>query len=153
IKSRFLLLCYGISIHLTGNSSIQDSAVKYAYPGGKIFYYGLPKGGKPVYIPGTEIDLFSFITGKSGSDGLSLNGIRAYSVMGRDNKTWDTAIQVLKCEKQLLEYIKKPLVLAGTTQNLGDLVLYLVSHGVRYNQKPYGPRPAKFALVSETLIA
>ena len=117
--------------------------VKYASPRGKIFYYGLPKREKLVYIPGTDIDIYSFITGKSGFNELHLNGVRAYGVMGRDNKTWDKTIEVLKTNKQLLEYIKKPLVLAGTTKNIGDLILYLIANGVRYKQKPYGPRPAK----------
>jgi threonine dehydrogenase-like Zn-dependent dehydrogenase len=141
-----------VTIELTGSSSIQDSAVQYASPGGKIFYYGLPAGGKTVYIPGTEIDIFSFITGKSGFEQLSINGVKAYRVMGRNKKTWDTTIQVLKSDKQLLEYINKPLVLAGTTENLGNLVRYLISNGVRYNQKPYGPRPAKFALVNDEMM-
>jgi len=41
----------------------------------------------------------------------------------------------------------KPLVMAGTTENMGDLVEYLINSGVRYKQESYGPRPAKFAVV------
>ncbi|MBA7542092.1 hypothetical protein ES705_34408 [subsurface metagenome] len=46
----------------------------------------------------------------------------------------------------------KPLIMAGKTAHIGDLVNYLIKNGVRYNQKPYGPRPAKFAIVNEKMI-
>jgi len=43
--------------------------------------------------------------------------------------------------------------MAGTTENMGDLVEYLINSGVRYKQEPYGPRPAKFAVVSEKMMS
>lgn len=42
----------------------------------------------------------------------------------------------------------KPPVMAGTTENIGELVKYLIDNGIRYNEQPYGPRPAKFAFIS-----
>ena len=52
----------------------------------------------------------------------------------------------------LRKKIMKPLVMAGTTEDIGALVDYLTNNGVRYNQEPYGPRPAKFAVVSEKMM-
>lgn len=46
----------------------------------------------------------------------------------------------------------KPLVMVGTTENIGDLVDYLINSGISYDQEPYGPRPAKFAVVSEKMV-
>ena len=141
-----------VTIELTGSSENQDTVLKYASPRGKIFYYGLPDGGKKVYIPGTDIDIYSFVTGKAGIEELNLNGVTAVRVMGRDNETWDKTIKVLKTDGGLREFIKKPLIIAGTTKNIGDLINYLIHNGVRLNQKPYGPRPAKFAVVSEKMM-
>ncbi len=140
-----------VTIELTGNSENQDTILKFASPRGKIFYYGLPEGGKKAYIPGTDIDIYSFITGKAGIEDMNLNGVTAFRVMGRDNETWDNTIKALKTDKQLREFIKKPLIMAGTTKNIGDLINYLIHNGVRYSQEPYGPRPAKFAVISEKM--
>jgi len=125
---------------------------KYASPKGKIFYYGLPQAGKKVIIPGTNIDIHTFVTGRAGIEELSLNGVKAIRVMGRDNESWKKTIDTLKTDAQLRKDIMKPLVMVGTTENIGDLVEYLVNNGVRYNQEPYGPRPAKFAVVSEKMV-
>jgi len=71
--------------------------------------------------------------------------------MGRDNESWKETIKVLKTNEQLRKEIMKPLIMAGTTEDIGDLVNYLIKNGVRYNQEPYGPRPAKFAVISEKM--
>lgn len=125
---------------------------EYASPKGKIFYYGLPQGEKKVMIPGTNIDIHTFITGKAGVAELNLNGVKAVRVMGRDNNSWKETIKALKNNTQLRREIMKPLVMAGTTENIGELVGYLISDGVRYNQEPYEPRPAKFAVISKKMI-
>ena len=142
-----------ISVELTGNAKIQKMVLDYASPKGKIFYYGLPSGGEEVMIPGTNIDIYTFVTGKAGIDELDLNGVKGYRVMGRDNQSWKETIEVLKTDSNLRREIMKPLVMAGSTENIGELVDYLIKNGVRYNQPPYGPRPAKFALVSEKMIS
>lgn len=72
--------------------------------------------------------------------------------MGRDNESWKETMEALKTNAQLRKEIMKPLIMAGTTENIGDLVDYLINNGVRYNQEPYGPRPAKFAVISEKKI-
>ena len=72
--------------------------------------------------------------------------------MGRDNESWGKTIEALKTNEKLRKEIMKPLVMAGTTENIGDLVDYLIENGVRYNQEPHGPRPAKFAVVSEKMM-
>ena len=141
-----------VSIELTGQEKLQKMLIEYASPKGKIFYYGLPPGGKKVMIPGTNIDIHTFVTGKTGIEELNLNGVKAIRVMGRDNESWKETIDALKISAQLRKEIMKPLVMAGTTENVGDLVEYLVNNGARYNQEPYGPRPAKFAFISEKMI-
>lgn len=139
------------TIELTAQEKIQEMVIDYASPKGKIFYYGLPRGGKKVMIPGTNIDLYRFVTGKIGIDELDLNGVRGIRVMGRDNESWRETIEALKTDGQLRRAIMKPLVMVGTTENIGDLVDYLMNNGIRYNQEPYGPRPAKFAVISEEM--
>jgi len=141
-----------VSIELTGQEKVQRMVIDFASPKGKIFYYGLPAGEEKVMIPGTNIDIYTFVTGKAGIEELSLNGVKGYRVMGRDNESWKEAIEVLKTNGQLRKKIMKPLVMAGTTENIGGLVDYLIKCGVRYNQEPYGPRPAKFAVVSEKMM-
>jgi len=141
-----------VSIELTGQEKIQRMVIDYASPKGKIFYYGLPAGEKKVIIPGTSIDIYTFVTGRAGIEELNLNGVKGVRVMGRDNESWKGTIEALKTNEQLREEIMKPLVMAGTTENIGDLVDYLIKNGVRYNQEPYGPRPAKFAVVSEKMM-
>lgn len=142
-----------ISIELTGQEKLQRMVIDYASPRGKIFYYGLPAGGKKVMIPGTNIDIYTFVTGRAGIKELNLNGVTGIRVMGRDNESWKETIEALKNNGQLRKEIMKPLVMAGTTENIGDLVDYLINRGVRYNQEPYGPRPAKFAIVSEKMMS
>ncbi|MCK4618147.1 hypothetical protein KAT45_04495, partial [Candidatus Aerophobetes bacterium] len=117
-----------------------------------IFYYGLPAGGKKVMIPGTNMDIHTFVTGRTGIEELNLNSVKGIRVMGRDNESWKETIEALKTDGQLRKEIMKPLVMAGTTENMGDLVEYLINSGVRYKQEPYGPRPAKFAVVSEKMM-
>jgi len=141
-----------VSIELTGQEKLQKMVIAYASPKGKIFYYGLPQGGRKVIIPGTNIDIHTFVTGKAEIEELNLNGVKAIRVMGRDNESWKETIQALKIDAQLRKEIMKPLVMAGTTENIGDLVEYLINNGVRYNQEPYGPRPTKFAFISERMI-
>lgn len=102
-------------------------------------------------IPGTNVDIYTFVTGRAGIEELNLNGVKGIRVMGRDSKSWKETIEALKTNGQLRREIMKPLVMAGTTENIGDLVDYLINSGVRYNQEPYGPRPAKFAVVSEKM--
>ncbi|GAI23815.1 unnamed protein product, partial [marine sediment metagenome] len=121
-------------------------------PKGKIFYYGLPQGGRKVIIPGTNIDIHTFVTGKAEIEELNLNGVKAIRVMGRDNESWKETIEALKISAQLRKEIMKPLVMAGTTENIGELVEYLINNGIRYKQEPYGLRPAKFAFISEKMI-
>jgi len=139
-----------VSIELTGQEKLQKRIIEYASPKGKIFYYGLPQGGRKVIIPGTNIDIHTFVTGKAEIEELNLNGVKAIRVMGRDNESWKETIEALKISAQLRKEIMKPLVMAGTTENIGELVEYLINNGVRYDQKPYGLRPAKFAVVSES---
>jgi len=141
-----------ISIELTGQEKIQRMVINYASPKGKIFYYGLPSGGEKVMIPGSDIDINTFVTGKAGIEELNLNGVKGIRVMGRDNESWKETMEVLKTNEQLRKKIMKPLIMAGTTENIGDLVDYLINNGVRYNQEPYGPRPAKFAVISEKMM-
>ncbi len=141
-----------VSIELTGQEKLQKMVIEYASPKGKIFYYGLPQGGRKVIILGTNIDIHSFVTGKAGIEELNLNGVKATTVMGRDNESWKETIKALKINAQLRKEIMKPFVMAGTTENIGDLVEYLIDNGIRYNQQPYGPRPAKFAVVSEKMM-
>ncbi len=141
-----------VSIELTGQEKLQKMVIEYASPKGKIFYYGLPQGGRKVIILGTNIDIHSFVTGKAGIEELNLNGVKATRVMGRDNESWKETIKALKINAQLRKEIMKPFVMAGTTENIGDLVEYLIDNGIRYNQQPYGPRPAKFAVVSEKMM-
>lgn len=138
-----------VSIELTGQEKIQKLVIEYASPKGRIFYYGLPQRGRKVIIPGTDIDIHTFVTGKAGIEELNLNGVTGTRVMGRDNESWKETIEALKISAQLRKDIMKPLVMAGTTENIGDLVEYLINNGIRYNQEPYGPRPAKFAVISE----
>ena len=140
-----------VSIELTGQEKVQRKVIEYASPRGKIFYYGLPRG-KIVMIPGTNIDIYTFVTGRAGIEELNLNGVRGIRVMGRDSESWKETIEVLKTNGQLRKETMKPLVMAGTTKNIGDLVDYLIHSGARYNQEPYGPRPAKFAVVSERMM-
>lgn len=142
-----------ITIELTGNEIIQNNVLKYASREGKIFYYGLPGGGKNVFIPGTDIDIYSFITGKAGIDELNIGGITGIRVMGRDNESWDKTIEVLKAEEKLRNALMKPFVIAGTTRDIGDLVDYLINNGVRYEEEPYGIRPAKFAVVNDKIMS
>lgn len=141
-----------VSIELTGQEKLQKMVIEYASPRSKIFYYGLPQGGRKVIIPGTNIDIHTFVTGKAEIEELNLNGVKAIRVMGRDNESWKETIEALKIDAQLRKEIMKPLVMAGTTENIGDLVEYLNNNGVRYKQEPYGPRPAKFAFISEKMI-
>ncbi len=141
-----------ISIELTGQEKVQKMVIEYASPKGRIFYYGLPQGEKKVMIPGTNIDISIFVTGKAGVEELSLNGVKAVRVMGRDDESWEETITALKNNTQLRREIMKPLVIAGTTENIGDLVDYLINNGVRYKQEPYGLRPAKFVVVSEKMM-
>jgi len=141
-----------ISIELTGQEKLQKMVIDYVSPKGKIFYYGLPQGGRKVIIPGTNIDIHTFVTGKAGIEELNLNGVKAIRVMGRDNESWKETIEALKINAQLRKEIMKPFVMAGTTENIGDLVEYLIDNGIRYNQEPYGPRPAKFAFISEKMM-
>lgn len=141
-----------ISIELTGHEAIQEKVLKYASPHGKVFYYGLPGGTQKVMIPKTETDLFSFITGKAGVEKLDISGVSGVRVMGRDNESWETTLKVLKKDKALRTAVMKPFVLAGTTTDLGSLIEYLMKNGVRYDQEPYGLRPAKFGLLSEKMI-
>lgn len=141
-----------VSIELTGQEKLQKMVIAYASPKGKIFYYGLPQGGRKVIIPGTNIDIHTFLTGKAGIEELNLNGVKAIRVMGRDNESWRETIEALKINAQLRKEIMKPLVMAGTTENIGELVEYLINNGVRYNQEPYGPRPTKFAFINEKMI-
>ncbi len=103
-------------------------------------------------IPGTNVDIYTFVTGRAKVEELNLDGVKGIRVMGRDNKSWKETVEALKTNGQLRKEIMKPLVMAGTTENIGDLVDYLIKSGVRYNQKPYGPRPAKFAVVSEKMM-
>ena len=142
-----------VNIELTGQEKIQRMVIEYASPKGKIFYYGLPAGGKKVMIPGSNVDIYTFVTGRAGIEGLNLNGVKGIRVMGRDSESWKETIEALKTNGQLRKEIMKPLVMAGTTENIGDLVDYLINRGVRYNQEPYGPRPAKFAVVSEKMMS
>lgn len=141
-----------VSIELTGQEKLQKMVIEYASPRSKIFYYSLPQGGKKVMIPGTNIDIHTFVTGKAGIEELNLNGVTGTRVMGRDNESWKETIDVLRINAQLREEIMRPLVMAGTTENIGDLVEYLTNNGVRYDQEPYGPRPAKFAFISGKMI-
>jgi len=141
-----------ISIELTGQEKLQKMVIEYASPKGKIFYYGLPQGGRKVIIPGTNIDIHTFVTGKAGIEELNLNGVTGIRVMGRDDESWRETIDALRISAQLRKEIMKPLVMVGTTENIGDLVEYLINNGARYNQEPYGPRPAKFAVVSEKMM-
>jgi len=141
-----------ISIELTGQEKVQKMVIDYASPRGKIFYYGLAEGEKKVMIPGTNIDIYAFVTGRAGIEELNLNGVKGIRVMGRDSESWKETVEALKTNGQLREEIMKPLVMAGTTKNIGDLADYLIKNGVRYNQEPYGPRPAKFAVVSEKMM-
>ena len=141
-----------VSIELTGQEKLQKMVIEYASPRSKIFYYSLPQGGKKVMIPGTNIDIHTFVTGKAGIEELNLNGVIGTRVMGRDNESWKESIDVLKINAQLRKEIMKPLVMAGTTENIEDLVEYLANNGVRYSQEPYGPRPAKFAFISEKMM-
>jgi len=142
-----------VSIELTGQEKLQKMVIEYASPKGKIFYYGLPQSGKKVMIPGTNIDIYTFVTGRAGIEELNLNGVKGIRVMGRDNESWEETVEALKTDGQLRKEIMKPLVMAGTTENMGDLVEYLINNGVRYKQEPYGPRPAKFAVVSEKMMS
>jgi len=141
-----------VSIELTGQEKIQKLVIEYASPKGRIFYYGLPQGEKKVMIPGTNIDISTFVTGKAGVEELDLNGVKAVRIMGRDDESWKETIKALKNNTQLRKEIMKPLVIAGTTENIEDLVDYLVENGVRYDQEPYGLRPAKFVVVSEKMM-
>ena len=141
-----------ITLELTGENSVQELVLKYASPNGKIFYYGLPQRYEKVFIPGTDIDLNSFITGKAGIEKLNLNGVSGVRVMGRDKESWGKTIKVIKIDEKLRKFIIKPLVMAGTTENIGELMDYLVSNGSRYKQKPYGMRPAKFAVISKKML-
>ncbi len=140
-----------VCIELTGQEKVQRRAVGCASPRGKIFYYGLPAGEKKVMIPGTNIDIYTFVTGGAGIEELDLNGIEGFSVMGRDSASWKETIEALRTNRQLRKEVMKPLVMAGTTENIGGLVDYLINNGVRYSQEPYGPRPAKFAVISEKM--
>jgi len=141
-----------VCIELTGQEKVQRRVVDYASPGGKIFYYGLPEAGKRIMIPGTNIDLYTFVTGRAGIEELDLNGVKGFRVMGRDSESWKETIERLKTNGQLRKRVMKPLVMAGTTENISDLVDYLINNGVRYDQDPYGPRPAKFAVLSERMV-
>ena len=140
------------TLELTGKNSVQELVLKYASPNGKIFYYGLPQKYEKVFIPGTEIDLNSFVTGEAGIEKLNLNGVSGVRVMGRDEKSWEKTIKVLKTDEKLRKFIMKPLIMAGTTENIGELTDYLISNGNRFNQKPYGMRPAKFAVISKKML-
>ncbi len=141
-----------VTMELTGHKEVQRSAVKYASPRGKIFYYGLPDGSTKVFIPGTNIDIHSFITGNSGTEELNINGVKGIRVMGRDSRSWEKSIKAIKESPSLRKAIMKPFVFAGNTSCIGELVKYLLNYGVRYNENPYGARPAKFALVSEKMF-
>jgi len=141
-----------VGLELTGHEEVQEKAIKYSSPGGKIFYYGLPSGGEKVYIPGTEIDIHSFITGETGIEEINLGGVRGIRVMGRDSQSWAKSIKVLKESPSIRKAIMKPLVFAGISACTGELVDYLMDYGVRYNESPYGERPAKFALISEKMF-
>ena len=140
-----------VCIELTGQEKVQRKVVDYASPRGKIFYYGLPEAGKRIMIPGTNTDLYTFVTGRAGIEELDLNGVKGFRVMGRDSESWKETIERLKSNGQLRKKVMKPLVMAGTTENIGDLVDYLINNGVRYDQDPYGPRPAKFAILNEKM--
>ncbi len=139
-----------VSLELTGREETQLYALEYASPEGMIFYYGLP-GVNNVAIPGTKLDLYSFITGKYDMEEINLNGVRGIRVMGRDALSWEKCIDVLKNDSSLRKAVMKPLILAGNSSCTGELFEYLIEHGVRYNQEPYGKRPAKFALLSEKM--
>ncbi|GAF68844.1 unnamed protein product [marine sediment metagenome] len=141
-----------ISIELTGQEKVQARVIDYASPRGKIFYYGLPAGKEKVMIPGTHMDIQAFVTGRAGVEELNLNGVKGIRVMGRDNESWKETIETLRTNGQVRKEIMKPLVMAGTTEYLGDLVEYLVNNGVRYGQQPYGLRPAKFAVIAEKMM-
>jgi len=140
------------TIELTGNSRIQETVLHYAHPRGTIFYYGLPQNGEKTFIPGTDIDISNFITGSAGIGQVSLNGVTAHRVMGRDNRSWEECIKVLKEDRQLRNHVLEPLIMAGTTKDIGNLVSYLIENGVRYDDPVYGPRPAKFAVVNENML-
>ncbi|RLC35889.1 MAG: hypothetical protein DRH33_07880 [Candidatus Nealsonbacteria bacterium] len=99
-----------VSIELTGEKKLQKMVIEYASPRGKIFYYGLPQGGKKVIIPSTNIDIHTFVTDRAGIEELSLNGVKATRVMGRDNESWKKTIDTLKTDAQLRKDIMKPLV-------------------------------------------
>ena len=142
-----------VTVELTGNGAVQESLLHYASPRGKVFYYGLPQNGEKILIPGTDIDIFSFITGSAGIEQISLNGVTAYRVMGRDNRSWKESIDVLKEDRKLRNHILKPLIMAGTTENIGSLIDYLIHNGVRYDDPSFGPRPAKFAVVKENMLS
>jgi len=74
-----------ISIELTGQEKIQRMVINYASPKGKIFYYGLSSGGKKVMIPGSNIDINTFVTGRAGIEELNLNGVKGIRVMLLNN--------------------------------------------------------------------
>jgi threonine dehydrogenase-like Zn-dependent dehydrogenase len=141
-----------ITLELTAEKSLQQLVLKYASPNGKIFYYGLPKKHEKVFIPGTAVDLYSFITGKSGIEKINLNGVSGVRVMGRDKQSWEKTIKVIKNDENLRKFIIDPLVLAGTTENIGELIEYLIINGSRYQQYPYGNRPAKFAVINKKML-
>jgi hypothetical protein len=141
-----------ISLELTGNGAVQEMALHLSSPHGKIFYYGFPQNDEKVFIPNTNIDIYSFLTGEAGVEQIYLNGVTAYRVMGRDNKSWKETIKMLKSDKHMRDYISEPLIMAGTTQDIGRLIGYLIQNGVRYYETPYGSRPAKFAVISEKLL-
>lgn len=141
-----------ITLELTAENSLQELVLKYASPNGKVFYYGLPKNHEKVFIPGTEVDLYSFITGKAGIEKIDLNGVLCIRVMGRDNQSWGKTIEAIKSDEKLRKFIIDPLVIAGTTDNIGELIEYLIINGSRYEQDPYGKRPAKFAVISKKML-
>jgi len=55
--------------------------------------------------------------------------------------------------EKLRNALMKPFVIAGTTRDIGDLVDYLINNGVRYEEEPYGIRPAKFAVVNDKIMS
>jgi|GEM_PF-3528566 len=141
-----------INIDLTGDYSVLELNLKYAAPEGKVFFFGLPDNHKKTTIPGTKINLFDFLTGKAGINHVSINDVRGIGVMGRDNETWNKTIEVIKKDKSLRRFIMKPVVLAGSNKNIGQLIEYIKSNGSRFDQAPFGLRPGKFAVTSEKIL-
>jgi len=141
-----------INIDLTGSIDVQKIILNHAHPSGTVFFFGLPDDHNKTNIPGTKINLFQFISGDLGKEKIGIGGIKGIRVMGRDDMSWEKTIETLKSNKTLRDFILKPLVLAGSTDNLGELLKYMRINGSRYRQEPYGYRPAKFGLLSKKII-